>query len=523
MIIPLWKKLKEIDNAREEKLITISNQFGNPNQLSKYYIEPNCQHVNPADENEDDPVSTVRSPIFKTLNSFFNKDFAISDDGRNQMFILGDAGMGKSSLLVMLRLTYLQSFWPKGYNCELLKLGQNSIKEISLISDPRKTILLLDALDEDKLAWKRLKERLLELLDATKNFKRVIITCRTQFFPKDQIDPFNRIGRIKIGGYISPLIFISFFDDEQVESYLHKRFPYDQTKIDSAKSIISNMGSLRLRPLLLAYIDGFLEIELKDIDELTIYKALIETWLAREERKIIADGRRSSADDLLKACCMCAAIMQTNESKELSPDLIKNKISTHKELRLVDLLDIGGRSLLNVNSDGNYRFSHYTIQEYLLAHGILNNYFDKQLLGKKKLIITEKIYYFLEYTPIESREISNLIFVYVNPDCKFLTSKKFVNCEFRTIGFSNSKLTNSYFENCVFFSFKSNKMMVCDTTFNKCNFSDGSSRFEDSIFERTDFSNCNFSNTTLIRCSFGKCQIINCDLRNCNRVSTINF
>ena len=41
-------------------------------------------------------------PIFEFINNFLNKEIGDSvRDGRTQQFILADAGMGKTSLLVM--------------------------------------------------------------------------------------------------------------------------------------------------------------------------------------------------------------------------------------------------------------------------------------------------------------------------------------------------------------------------------------------------------------------------------------
>lgn len=53
----------------------------------------------------------------------------------------------------------------------------------------RKTILLLDALDEDVLAAEDLKSRLNSLVRATFRYKTVILTCRTQFFPSESEEP----------------------------------------------------------------------------------------------------------------------------------------------------------------------------------------------------------------------------------------------------------------------------------------------------------------------------------------------
>jgi hypothetical protein len=206
-IKPLWKELLRIRDDRTQELARIGDIFGNPLELAKYYIEPDCQHHNPADYNEDEPISLVRSPVFKTINSFFSGEFAPKKDGRTQMFILSDAGMGKTSLLMMLKLAHLTAFWPQQYECVLLRLGSDSLDKIANIQNQNCTILLLDALDEDPKAWGRIEWRLRELLNATENFKRVIISCRTQFFPEGATDPFGLPGRLVVEPFVCPVIY----------------------------------------------------------------------------------------------------------------------------------------------------------------------------------------------------------------------------------------------------------------------------------------------------------------------------
>uniref|UniRef100_UPI001CA32E36 hypothetical protein n=1 Tax=Aeromonas sobria TaxID=646 RepID=UPI001CA32E36 len=110
-----------IDN-RNGELIRINDVFGDCQELAKFYIQPDCQQVNPADELEDETISSIRAGVFETINKFFNRDI-LTRDGASQMFILADAGMGKTSLLMMIKLSHLMAFWPKSYQCKLLKLG----------------------------------------------------------------------------------------------------------------------------------------------------------------------------------------------------------------------------------------------------------------------------------------------------------------------------------------------------------------------------------------------------------------
>ena len=179
--------LRQQRTARREEIDRLADDFGDPIQLAEFYVEPHCQQFNPADDDEDEARYIVREPIFNRLQYFFGGH---SLTGGHQMFILADSGMGKSSVLMMLKLAHLKSFWPKDYDCTLLKIGNDTIAQIEAIAGKRRTILLLDALDEDPQAWGRIRHRLEEILVASRNFWRVIISCRTQFFSAGE-DPFR--------------------------------------------------------------------------------------------------------------------------------------------------------------------------------------------------------------------------------------------------------------------------------------------------------------------------------------------
>ena len=71
LIKPLVKKLVSIRQKREETIRALGNDFSDLLELAKFYIEPDCQHYNPADRDEDkEAISAITSPVFKTLNDF---------------------------------------------------------------------------------------------------------------------------------------------------------------------------------------------------------------------------------------------------------------------------------------------------------------------------------------------------------------------------------------------------------------------------------------------------------------------
>lgn len=381
---------KSFDN-RNKELIRISDTFGNCIDLAQYYIQPNCQQVNPADELEDETISTLRAGVFKTVNEFFHRDI-VTRDGASQMFILADAGMGKTSLLMMLKLTHLMSFWPKEYQCELLKLDGNTLDNIEKLENKSKTILLLDSLDEDPQCKDgETNARLTQILEVTTVFYRVIITCRTQFFPETLESAFKSLGKISFKNYDCPLIYLSLFTNEQVDLYLKKRYPkklhfllnkFTNPKIEQAKEAINNIGSLQFRPFLLSHVETLLESYQQGADEYELYKGLVRTWLNREVIKLREKHNKDvNEKDLLKACVWLAERMHRNDSHTVSLKHIKQICSSESSVihledsveRVIDginHIDIGTNSLLNRNSFGEFRFSHLSIREFLIVYGV---------------------------------------------------------------------------------------------------------------------------------------------------------
>ncbi len=400
-IARLYKQLSKKRKKKKKDLEKINDIMGgvDPLDLVKFYVDPQSQEINPADSADED-FNVSRQSTFEKLNDFFDST-NLTNPGNNIMFILSDAGMGKTSLLAMLKLMELTFFWPRKYNCELLKLGENTLKEVKNIDEKRKTILLLDALDEDKTALGRVKQRLMEILDLTKSFHKVIITCRTQFFPA-----LESPGKIEVSGYKCYAKYLSFFDNKKVDEYLSKRFSKkilffrikDKRKINTAKKIIGKMGSLRCRPMLLAHIEEFMGNEDKltgGMDEYDVYETLLDNWLARQEIK-----SRKPKKELLKACLLLAVEMQKKQVREISEQDLSRLVASFPGIEKLESIDVEGRSLLNKNSNGDFRFSHYSIQEFLVVKYILENQGEKLLYQIVKTDFIRKMLFKIEWIKI---------------------------------------------------------------------------------------------------------------------------
>ncbi len=397
-LVEVWDRDRA---ARHRELERIFLEFGNVELLAKAYVEQDCQAVNPADFHEEEPLRAHRVPVRHWLNGFLKAGFK-ARDGRNTLFLLADAGMGKTSLLMMLKFTHLFKLWPDGLELSLLKLGETTLDDIAAIHDRRRTVLLLDALDEDPLAWGRTEERMKELLRETSSFRQAIISCHTQFFPADVQGSMERYGKMEIGGFIFNLLYLSPFSDQQVVEYLSKVFPEtllgrllrwltgkENPKLERARQVVVPMQSLRMRPMLLAYVEDLMETNVREWTPYRVYEALIDRWLLREARRGPA-----TRDELWQACIVVASYLYEEGLQFLKEDELRKLLQKHVADHLQELY-FGGRSLLSRTSEGSYRFAHYSVQEFLVARGLIDS-ISRGKTPRKAMRVTVQLLAFLK-------------------------------------------------------------------------------------------------------------------------------
>lgn len=98
------------------------------------------------------------------------------------------------------------------------------------------------------LAIEGYQKRISDLIDATIGFREVLITCRTQFFTRDEEIPLEtgllkfsptRAGDSKL--FVFHKLYLSPFTDQQVSAYL-RRFPR-RSFIRTAKSLWNSGGN----------------------------------------------------------------------------------------------------------------------------------------------------------------------------------------------------------------------------------------------------------------------------------------
>ncbi|MBN2440327.1 MAG: formylglycine-generating enzyme family protein [Spirochaetales bacterium] len=363
----------------------------------KLFIPTQFQNQSPT--REDEPEFSYKFVSKSPLIPFFMK-IAFNEKKESDKFylVLADSGMGKSTFMLNL-YTKFTSFFNirRKYNIRLFPFGDarilDKIKEIKP-EEARDTILLLDAFDEDKKLISpqtpdkttdedRFRSRLDEIIETVRDFREVVITSRTQYFPGQEDKPYElKIPRFGDDGFHTlAKLYLSPFDNKEIKHYLRKKYGivrfWNRKKKKIAGTIVQNSPRLMVRPMLLAYIDylvGQNKIFKKTYD---IYETLVNKWIEREakKRKHKAGDREKFKQDLCDYSRLVALeiFKQRKQTNLLSlPKNIALKIAHNNNINLKDY-EITGQSLLTRDAEGSWKFAHKSIFEFLIAREVVGD------------------------------------------------------------------------------------------------------------------------------------------------------
>lgn len=340
-------------------------------QATKYYIRPKCSNIDPAQEVE------LRHALIATREDLFTKidQFIDNNTTRKHLFILADSGTGKTSFILNYYVHNLRR--QNKHRIALVHLGSpNTNESIMRIPEQSNVNLFLDALDEDTKAIENYDLRITELMNLCRHFRRVVITCRTQFFPRDEEIPVET-GIVKIGPrkagekseYEFWKLYLSPFDDNDISRYIKKRIPFWQRKVrNKALSLAQSIGHLSVRPMLLAHIPELALVPEKSYNLCELYELMIEAWLKRESYWVNPKALREFSE-------LIAVDMYANKEKREMERIPYSEVTTIAAKWNIALADwqISGRSLLNRDAQGNYKFAHRSIMEYLFVLRVANH------------------------------------------------------------------------------------------------------------------------------------------------------
>jgi uncharacterized protein YjbI with pentapeptide repeats len=130
------------------------------------------------------------------------------------------------------------------------------------------------------------------------------------------------------------------------------------------------------------------------------------------------------------------------KKRNISESELDHLIQQISKVKAVKEIQIKGRSLLNRNSEGKYRFSHYSVQEFLVAKFLLEKPVFKP---KEPILITDFIFRMLGLSP-KAPNFRELL------DCKALNFSviDMKKLNFSGMNFCCTDFSDAVMEDCVF-------------------------------------------------------------------------
>lgn len=375
-----------IERIKEEKALNALENYYSYDEIKEFtsnYVTTYFQDDAPflrAEPSTKQSTKKRQNAIKYFVNEIYKKK-----KGNNFFLILADSGMGKSTFLINLYLKLLK--WIdlfKRYTIEYLPLWDDNIEvEIKNVKNRcnKDTIVLIDALDEDKIQGVDFKKRINQLYRYFSKCRIIIITCRAQACPPNLIkNNFNSDIRAHDGRKIISEKYLSPFSNKDVKKYLNKKFKISEyKKKKKAEQIIVKSPDIMARPLLLSYIDFLLEDNSDFKYSYQVYHQLIKKWIEKDARNIFIEVQKYLEDYEEKTLRLCQDIsMEMYKEAQIKHS---NDFSISKEslLKLAGNYDIKlqkhilGRSLFNYNADGRFKFAHKSIFEHFLSEEIFRN------------------------------------------------------------------------------------------------------------------------------------------------------
>ncbi|WP_299458091.1 leucine-rich repeat domain-containing protein [uncultured Microscilla sp.] len=353
----------------------------------KYYVPTHCQNIAPTLENNpDNQFAFVTRQLL--IPFFINRNIKDSMYRDKFYIILAEAGMGKTTFMLNLYTKYAEKLADTDYQIKIFPLSfPNAMEQVEKIPKAERpnTILLLDAFDEDSDAIKAHQKRLHYILQKVADFKEVVFTCRTQFFPREEEES-GETGLLKFkykeNTYQFRKLYLSPFNEEDIKTYLKKNYSFlNILKRKKAEKIVLHSPNLMVRPMLLRYIDDLIKSRDNYSSTYQIYTELIAKWIEREVQRR-GTNKEKYRRDLYKFSREVAIDMYTHRKRRGGFVITDDELKVLAEQNNVDLgtLELKTRALLHMNTLHQCTFAHKSILEYfLVTEAFYNLQFAKQL------------------------------------------------------------------------------------------------------------------------------------------------
>lgn len=376
---PLYSRIKE---NREWKTAEIAKIDGRKIKTieSKNFIRIRGYQK---DDNHQDTLECY------LVEKFLNHILIRNNSSRyNRYLILGGSGVGKSTFSIALYYKYIKKYTKQNlpYSIFILNMGdennyESSIAALKQKEKPEKSILILDALDENIHVGEDFEKFWEDLNRLMIDFKFVIITSRIQLFT-DQTQVPKNVGFRHDNKWIPyKRFYICPFTDRDVHHYLRNTFNEGSEEWEQACTIVSKCecDDLMSKAMLLTYIKSLVGLNTESISIVDIYNEIIDYWLSRECEQFAAKDNpihKEMKNRLYDLSKRLAVYMLDRDSNYITKEDYKYFLEENKNL-LSDEFNgktyaFDRRSLVEWDN-GKLKFSHRSFFEYFIALNIFEN------------------------------------------------------------------------------------------------------------------------------------------------------
>ena len=340
---------------------------------------------------------------FPLLEEGLSDLYALVKEGTKRIFILGDAGYGKSTELRTVTHRFIeeenQNFIPIFIELdtyvdeEIIDYVKSKIGEESqslLNYDKSRLVFLFDEFDQvmnKEIAIRKIRN-FMEKYDKS----TFIITCRTNFYSSGQFEDFN--------------IFVLLpFDSDDIEEYALKLLNNGSNAfLDQLKE--HSLFDLAKNPF---FLNSFVEIYKIDKKIPTkrgdIFSRIISLTLENDERKLANKydlKRIYPVSEIEKDLMRMSLVMETLQRNFMTIEEFNKTVPDGKKRQIIPELSLVKKSFLK---EGDvYQFQHNNFQEYLTARvlndqnlNVILEFISFRSVIKRKVSWAEKVMVPLEY------------------------------------------------------------------------------------------------------------------------------
>jgi len=325
----------------------------------------------------------------------------LNDPKRKLLAVLGDYGIGKTSFCYKFAcdmtgyeyvpvVVELKTVMAEGWR----EVIQKEVRSRAGDSTPS-PVLILDGFDELSLTFDKetvLKE-IENLSKTTQEYKKVILTSRTQFFRNEEEEKETLVQKKFPGRGPRSMTYprfertyVSLFDDKQIRRYLDLCLGKKEAKKFWNETVekVFDVKDLARRPILIELIvndlDAVQNIEGK-VTPGKVYRTITERWQEREEQRlpqsiVLQQKEEKVPKNIMLFMEELAYWMLIKGVYRLHFNTLRDAINKYFDNETKDLLrlslnnldyQIRNCSFLSRHAQGYYAFAHRSFMEYFVA------------------------------------------------------------------------------------------------------------------------------------------------------------